>query len=105
MRRSTKLQSVWGPRAARAASTLQLTGLNLDTERIQSGITFLAIRIGERNISGIRMKFDAPMTDSGLRTRSASALDKAANGAANNVPQMNRTMTPPIPPAKRAPVA
>ena len=84
MRVAISVQSGAADRALLAASTLHATGLNLDTVRIQSGISCGSMKTGDRNVIGSRMKFDAPMTDSVRRMISAIAFDSAPNGTATS---------------------
>ena len=56
-----------------------------------------AMKTEERNVSGSRMKFTAPITDSSCRTSKAMLLESAANGTASRMAQAMSTTTPNTP--------
>jgi hypothetical protein len=62
-RLATRPQSSFCIAAERPASTAQLTGLSLETLRIQAGTRLCCMSAEDRKVSGRRTRLTAPITD------------------------------------------
>src|SRR5262249_5120349 len=93
-RPATRPQSIFCIAPPRAATTAQLTGLNLATDWIQPGARLCCINAADRNVSGNCTSVTAPISVSRWRASTATPLDSDANAAPNSAATRIISSTP-----------